>query len=514
MAGIVGSQHTVPLQRILLQSGDVGGVLRNATVDVGDRIADIVHRVAVNLVDRGADRTVRVDRRTATQRSSRRVGQAIQLRTIDCIGGGRVNRTLCHVGQHLRGSRSGGIATDRNQRQLIRASALHRTDRTVVDIVGDVGDVLVGRIQLRTIDRVSGAGADFASGDVDDLLATRVDSTDGHARAASEGQPTGIDHGIAGDHRVELRVLRHQQLQVAAGIHLSPQVGARIGASCSSTAHDANGFTQLLVHRAAVAGEGDRGIGQIVQLRNVDCIAVSHTIRHVGNSGTAGVRAVVVGVATQGDVVVGAVVVHHRVGGGAFQLGDVDCIGIDRTSGHTSDLAGLAISHIAYADGAQSALPGSTGIGGSQLRQRIVSRDAGSGIGHRACAKGNTVGGRSRRSVTQGDRVDRSGRNHRRVTDGNGADGSGVSLRSVTNGERVGRQGCGLVADRRRVVAAGIGFVTNCHRTALGGCRIRAQRRAIGTARSRVMTECRSGIAGRRGVHACGYRVIVLRVGA
>ncbi|MNO84371.1 hypothetical protein D3C76_757110 [compost metagenome] len=75
---------------------------------------------------------------------------------------------------------------------------------------------------------------------------------------------------------------------------------------------------------------GDLGVG-LVELRHVHRIAVIHAASDVGDLGAARLGHAVIGVATQGDAVMGAVVVHHRIGDrcgrGRLQLGDVHRVG-------------------------------------------------------------------------------------------------------------------------------------------------------------------------------------------
>ncbi|MNF98417.1 hypothetical protein D3C84_812740 [compost metagenome] len=88
---------------------------------------------------------------------------------------------------------------------------------------------------------------------------------------------------------------------------------------------------------------GDIVVGGI-ELRHVHRVAVVYTIRHVGDFGATGVGAVVVGTATQGNGVVGTVVVldciGHRGSGACsdcFQLLDVNRIRIVCTGRQASN---------------------------------------------------------------------------------------------------------------------------------------------------------------------------------
>ncbi|MCY1417142.1 hypothetical protein D9M71_326670 [compost metagenome] len=282
-----------------------------------------------------------------------------------------------------------------------------------------------------------------------------VDATHSDARAIVDGQAGVVDQGVAHSDAVEV------QVTVESDGHLAVLVRTALGHA-----------------DVAVATEGNVAI-------------------------RADIGAVAVGVA---DVPAGRGQIGH-----ALELRHVDGIGLLQTCGHTGDLASLSGSRIAYADGTQSALPGSAGIGGSQLRQRVEPRDTGSSIGDRACAKGNTVGDGSCRSVAQGDRVDSSGRNHRGVTDGNGTVGPRLGLGIVTNGESIGRRRSSLIANRRRIVAGRIRSVADRNRASPGRDGVRAHRRTEGATGSGRVTQCRTRSSARHGIRAHGRRVVARR---
>ncbi|MCY1357924.1 hypothetical protein D9M69_444360 [compost metagenome] len=225
--------------------------------------------------------------------------------------------------------------------------------------------------ELAHVDRVGRIGT---CRHVHDLGVGYVDAARGHARAAGNGQAVVVDRGVARGHRGERRVVRHLEIDRTRGrISHRLQVRARVGASRRRRALDCQGLAQVTMHHATrVAGEVHALGGQVVallrQLVNVHRVATVHAGRHVPDAGAADLGGAVIGVAAQSHAVMGAVVIHHRIGGGPAKLRHVDGIGPGRACGHSGDLTSLSIGHIAYADSAQGALPGSTGIGGGQFR--------------------------------------------------------------------------------------------------------------------------------------------------
>ncbi|MCY1284256.1 hypothetical protein D9M69_343730 [compost metagenome] len=182
-------------------------------------------------------------------------------------------------------------------------------------------------VQLIDVHRI---GARHTRCHVRDHQAAGIDAGRGDARAIGDGQAGGVDQGVAQGDAVDI------QIAVEGDGHLAILVRTALGYA-----------------DVAVARERDLAV-------------------------RADVGAVAGGVA---DVPAGRGQIGH-----ALELRHVHCVAIGGTCGHTGDLASLASSRIAHADGTQGALPYSTGVGGSQLRQGVVPRDTCSSIGDRACA--------------------------------------------------------------------------------------------------------------------------------
>ncbi|MNO67433.1 hypothetical protein D3C76_582380 [compost metagenome] len=302
-------------------------------------------------------------------------------------------------------------------------------DRSVRADVGavavGVADVPAGRGQVPHISElidVHRIATVHAGREVGDPGVIHVDAAHSDARAIVDGQAGVVDQGVAHSDAVEV------QVTVESDGHLAVLVRTALGHADVAVATEGNVAVRADVGAVAVgvadvpAGRGQ--VPHISELIDVHRIATVHAGREVGDPGVIHVdaahsdaRAIVdgqagvvdqgvahsdavevqvtvesdghlavlvrtalghadVAVATEGNVAVRADVGAVAVGvadvpagrgqiGHALELRHVDGIGLLQTCGHTGDLASLSGSRIAYADGTQSALPGSAGIGGS-----------------------------------------------------------------------------------------------------------------------------------------------------
>ena len=344
-----------------------------------------------------------------------------------------------------------------------RHIARHRGDAVI-----DGRDLVIGGLQLAAIDGVGAGVAEFRCGDVGDLVGT------GAAVLGAIGARAAVGGRV-------------------------PQQGVVLQAG------------HAVVHVGdAVVDIGDLGVG-LVQLRHVDGIAVAHAASDVGDLGATSLGDRVVGVTRHRHGVVRAVVVLDGVGGRRLQLRDVDGIRVFRAGGQAIDLPGLAAGGVTQAQGAQRALPGGAGVGGSYARARIVARDGSAGRCLRARAQRDAVADRGHRAITQRKGVGCGSR--RSGADGNGVECAGLGFCPLTYRRRAGRRSRGLIADRCGIVASSIGGVAQGYRAALGRVGIQTQSRARGSACRRLVAERRSCVAACRGVSAYRRGVRVLRYG-
>ncbi|MNG79467.1 hypothetical protein D3C73_467090 [compost metagenome] len=169
----------------------------------------------------------------------------------------------------------GRIPLQRILLQLVNVSSVTRD-------IGDIGPyLLVGVIQLRTVNSIATGGRDVTRRYVGHLFITSINATSRDAWPTGHGQPIRCQHAgisaIGSDHGVNHRVIRHLQLHDPVSIHYGFQVLARIGACRGACPLDPKRIAQFLANRSGVSSESHRGISHCTQLSYVNRVTSRST---------------------------------------------------------------------------------------------------------------------------------------------------------------------------------------------------------------------------------------------
>ncbi len=126
-----------------LQVCNVVGVLRHAAVEIADCATDTIYNRAADAIARRRDRAIGVHGRAATERHRRARGMRIQLRAVDGVRAGGIDRPGRDTGHDTIARRAGQI----DQRAVRRSTYV---DGTACRVLRDETDIARGDVLLQS----------------------------------------------------------------------------------------------------------------------------------------------------------------------------------------------------------------------------------------------------------------------------------------------------------------------------------------------------------------------------